>query len=48
MLFKDIDECNGDHQCDHNCTITRMGPLYAHVILHGYELQSNNRTYDGL
>ena len=45
MLFKDINECNGNHQCDHNCT--NMDRSFKCSCDPGYELQPDNRTCEG-
>ena len=42
---KDIDECNGDHECDHNCT--NLEGSYICSCDPGFELQEDNRTCEG-
>ena len=41
----DIDECNGDHVCDHGCT--NVNGSFACSCDSGYELQSDGRTCEG-
>ena len=43
---EDVNECNGDHVCDHNCTNTNGS--YICSCDPGYELQSDNRTCEGI
>jgi len=45
LNFKDIDECNGDHECDHNCTNTEGSYMCSWDP--GFELQEDNRTCEG-
>ena len=45
MHFKDIDECSGYHECDHNCT--NIEGSYECSCDPGYELQSDNSTCEG-
>ena len=42
---KDINECNGNHQCDHDCTNTNGSFICS--CDPGYELQSDDRTCEG-
>ena len=44
-VFKDINECNGNHQCDHECI--NVDGSYACSCDPGYELESDNRTCKG-
>ena len=43
--LKDIDECNGDHECDHNCT--NIEGSYLCSCDPGFILQPDNRTCQG-
>ena len=45
MFLKDINECNGHHQCDHECI--NMDGSYTCSCDPGYELDSDNRTCKG-
>ena len=45
ICFKDINECNGDHECEHNCTNTEGAFECSRDP--GYELQPDNRTCEG-
>lgn len=47
MMFGvlDIDECNGDHVCDHGCT--NVNGSFACSCDSGYELQPDGRTCEG-
>ena len=45
-FFKGIDECNGDHECDHHCT--NVNGTFICSCDFGYELKSDNRTCEGL
>ena len=45
MLFKDVNECNGDHECDQNCT--NVDGSYICSCDPGFELQSDNVTCEG-
>ena len=44
--FLDINECNGDHFCDHNCI--NVEGSYICSCDPGYELQPDGRTCEGL
>ena len=46
LHFEDVDECNGDHECDHNCTNTEG--TFECSCDPGYELLPDNRTCEGL
>ena len=46
IILTDINECNGDHNCDHNCD--NVNGSYVCSCDPGYELQSDNRTCEGL
>ena len=45
MLYKDVNECNGVHECDHDCT--NVDGSYMCSCDPGYELQSDNKTCEG-
>jgi len=42
---KDINECNGDHECDHSCT--NVDGSFICLCDPNYELQSDRRTCEG-
>ena len=44
-FVKDINECNGNHACDHNCT--NVDGSYICSCDPGYELQSDSRSCEG-
>jgi len=44
-LFKDVNECNGDHECDHDCMNT-VGSFLCSCD-NGYLLQPDGRTCEG-
>ena len=44
-LCLDVNECNGDHECDHNCT--NIEGTFECLCDPGYELQPDNRTCEG-
>ena len=44
-LFKDVNECNGDHECDHDCMNT-VGSFLCSCD-DGYLLQPDGRTCEG-
>ena len=44
-VFKDINECNGNHQCHHECI--NVDGSYACSCDSGYELESDNRSCKG-
>ena len=44
-LFLDINECNGDHECDHSCT--NVDGSFICSCDPGYQLQSDRRTCEG-
>ena len=46
MALKDINECNGNHTCDHIC-INTVGSYYCSCYS-GFILQSDNRKCEGL
>ena len=45
FLYTDINECNGDHVCDHECT--NVDGSFICSCDPGYELLSDNRTCEG-
>ena len=46
LYIKDINECNGDHECDQLCN--NIVGSYICSCDSGYELQSDNRSCEGL
>ena len=44
-LYLDVNECNGDHECDHNCT--NIEGTFECSCDPGYELQPDNSTCEG-
>ena len=44
-IHADINECNGDHVCDHDCT--NVDGSFMCSCDPGYELLSDNRTCEG-
>ena len=45
-LIKDINECNGDHVCNHNCN--NVNGSYTCSCDPGYVLQSDHRSCKGV
>ena len=45
ILTADINECNGDNLCDHNC-INQNGS-YLCLCRHGFVLLSNQKSCEG-
>ena len=46
LCIEDVDECNGYHECDHNCA--NIEGDFECSCDPGYELQPDNRTCEGL
>ena len=46
LLLKDVNECNGDHECDHSCA--NLDGSYTCSCDPGYELQSDHRSCEGV
>jgi len=45
IIFQDINECNGNHECDHNCT-NNEGSFVCSCD-DGYLLQGDGRSCEG-
>ena len=45
LCYEDVNECNGDHECDHSCTNTEGA--FECSCDPSYELQPDNRTCEG-